>query len=136
MPDNLSAAIVSTVKVEDPSILSARIEGYDLILSGEKLGDTSFTLAVNSNGRVETKMVSVHVTEVSGIEEAESLKIVASPNPVRDILTVRACVWRRIDRIRSSRCSCLSRYDGRVGVSFECIFFTGRYLCVVGVCKR
>lgn len=90
--DNLSAAIVSTVKVEDPSILSARIEGYDLILSGEKLGDTSFTLAVNSNGRVETKMVSVHVTEVSGIEEAESLKIVASPNPVRDILTVRACV--------------------------------------------
>ena len=37
-------------------------------------------------------MVSVHVTEVSGIEEAESLKIVASPNLVRDILTVRACV--------------------------------------------
>lgn len=90
--DNLSAAIVSTVEVEDPSILAARIEGYDLILSGEKLGDTSFTLAVNSNGRVETKMVSVHVTEVCGIEEAESLKIVASPNPVRDILTVRACV--------------------------------------------
>lgn len=90
--DNLSAAIVSTVKVEDPSILSARIEGYDLILSGEKLGDTSFSLTVNSNGRVETKMVSVHVTEVSGIEDAESLKIVASPNPVRDILTVRACV--------------------------------------------
>lgn len=90
--DNLSAAVVSTVKVEDPSILSARIEGYDLILSGEKLGDTSFSLTVNSNGRVETKMVSVHVTEVSGIEDAESLKIVASPNPVRDILTVRACV--------------------------------------------
>ena len=90
--DNLSAAIVSTVEVEDPSILAARIEGYDLILSGEKLGDTSFTLAVNSNGRVETKMVSEHVTEVCGIEEAESLKIVASPNPVRDILTVRACV--------------------------------------------
>ena len=90
--DNLSAAIVSTVEVEDPSILSARIEGYDLILSGEKLGDTSFSLTVNSNGRVETKMVSVHVTEVSGIEEAESLKIVASPNLVRDILTVRACV--------------------------------------------
>ena len=90
--DNLSAALVSTVKVEDPSILSARIEGYDLILSGEKLGDTSFSLTVNSNGRVETKMVSVHVTEVSGIEDAESLKIVASPNPVRDILTVRACV--------------------------------------------
>ena len=101
--DNLSAAIVSTVKVEDPSILSARIEGYDLILSGEKLGDTSFTLAVNSNGRVETKMVSALLAVVlstaafsitafasGGEESTESVTEQETVGDVSDLLSALA----------------------------------------------
>lgn len=88
--DNLSAAIVSTVEVEDTSIATARISGYDLTVSGVKPGDTWLTLTVNSNGKKATRTVDVQVTEASGIDEAMCTAVEAWPNPVHDRLTIVA----------------------------------------------
>lgn len=88
--DNLSAAIVSTVEVEDTSIATARISGYDLTISGVKPGDTRLTLTVNSNGKKATRTVDVQVTEASGIDEAMCTAVEAWPNPVHDRLTIVA----------------------------------------------
>lgn len=88
--DNLSAAIVSTVEVEDTSIATARISGYDLTVSGVSIGDTRLTLTVNSNGKKATRTVDVQVTEASGIDEAMCTAVEAWPNPVHDRLTIVA----------------------------------------------
>lgn len=88
--DNLSAAIVSTVEVEDTSIATARISGYDLTISGVSIGDTRLTLTVNSNGKKATRTVDVQVTEASGIDEAMCTAVEAWPNPVHDRLTIVA----------------------------------------------
>lgn len=88
--DNLSAAIVSTAEVEDSSIATARISGYDLTVSGVKPGDTWLTLTVNSNGKKATRTVDVQVTEASGIDEAMCTAVEAWPNPVHDRLTIVA----------------------------------------------
>lgn len=88
--DNLSAAIVSTVEVEDTSIATARISGYDLTVSGVKPGDTWLTLTINSNGKKATRTVDVQVTEASGIDEAMCTAVEAWPNPVHDRLTIVA----------------------------------------------
>lgn len=88
--DNLSAAIVSTVEVEDTSIATARISGYDLTINGVKPGDTRLTLTVNSNGKKATRTVDVQVTEASGIDEAMCTAVEAWPNPVHDRLTIVA----------------------------------------------
>ena len=88
--DNLSAAIVSTAEVEDASIATARISGYDLTVSGVSIGDTRLTLTVNSNGKKATRTVDVQVTEASGIDEAMCTAVEAWPNPVHDRLTIVA----------------------------------------------
>lgn len=88
--DNLSAAIVSTVEVEDTSVATARISGYDLTVSGVSIGDTRLTLTVNSNGKKATRTVDVQVTEASGIDEAMCTAVEAWPNPVHDRLTIAA----------------------------------------------
>lgn len=88
--DNLSASIVSAVEVEDSSVATARISGYDLTVSGVSIGDTRLTLTVNSNGKKATRTVDVQVTEASGIDEAMCTAVEAWPNPVRDRLTIVA----------------------------------------------
>lgn len=88
--DNLSAAIVSTVEVEDTSIATARISGYDLTVSGVKPGDTRLTLTVNSNGRLASKSIALHVTAASATARVETDPVAVWPNPVRDRLTLRA----------------------------------------------
>lgn len=88
--DNLSASIVSAVEVEDSSVATARISGYDLTVSGVSIGDTRLTLTVNSNGKKATCTVDVQVTEASGIDEAMCTAVEAWPNPVHDRLTVVA----------------------------------------------
>lgn len=88
--DNLSASIVSAVEVEDSSIATARISGYDLTVSGVSIGDTRLTLTVNSNGKKATRTVDVQVTEASGIDEAMCTAVEAWPNPVHDRLTIVA----------------------------------------------
>lgn len=88
--DNLSASIVSAVEVEDSSVATARISGYDLTISGVKPGDTRLTLTVNSNGKKATRTVDVQVTEASGIDEAMCTAVEAWPNPVHDRLTIVA----------------------------------------------
>lgn len=88
--DNLSAAIVSTAEVEDTSIATARISGYDLTVSGVKPGDTRLTLTVNSNGRLASKSIALHVTAVGATARVETDPIVVWPNPVRDSFTLRA----------------------------------------------
>lgn len=88
--DNLSAAIVSTAEVEDASIATARISGYDLTVSGVKPGDTWLTLTVNSNGRIASKRVALHVSGTSAIARVETEAVAVWPNPVRDRLTLRA----------------------------------------------
>ena len=88
--DNLSASIVSAVEVEDFSVATARISGYDLTVSGVSIGDTRLTLTVNSNGKKATRTVDVQVTEASGIDEAMCTAVEAWPNPVHDRLTIVA----------------------------------------------
>lgn len=88
--DNLSAAIVSTVEVDDPAIATARIDGYNLVVKGVKPGDTRLTLSVNSNGRLATKSVALHATAATSAVSAKQTIITAGPNPVRDRLTLRA----------------------------------------------
>ena len=88
--DNLSAAIVSTVAVEDSTVAAARVSGYDLTLTAVKPGDTWLTLTANSNGRLATKRVALHVTGVSAAARIETRCIEAWPNPVHDWLTLRA----------------------------------------------
>lgn len=88
--DNLSASIVSAVEVEDSSVATARISGYDLTVSGVSIGDTRLTLTVNSNGKKATRTVDVQVTEASGIDEAMCTAVEAWPNPVHDRLTIAA----------------------------------------------
>lgn len=88
--DNLSASIVSAVEVEDSSVATARISGYDLTVNGVNVGDTRLTLTVNSNGKKATRTVDVQVTEASGIDEAMCTAVEAWPNPVHDRLTVVA----------------------------------------------
>lgn len=88
--DNLSASIVSAVEVEDSSVATARISGYDLTVSGVSIGDTRLTLTVNSNGKKATRTVDVQVTEASGIDEAMCTAVEAWPNPVHDWLTIVA----------------------------------------------
>lgn len=88
--DNLSASIVSAVEVEDSSVATARISGYDLTVSGVSIGDTHLTLTVNSNGKKATRTVDVQVTEASGIDEAMCTAVEAWPNPVHDRLTIVA----------------------------------------------
>lgn len=88
--DNLSASIVSAVEVEDSSVATARISGYDLTISGVSIGDTRLTLMVNSNGKKATRTVDVQVTEASGIDEAMCTAVEAWPNPVHDRLTIVA----------------------------------------------
>ncbi len=88
--DNLSAAIVSTVEVEDTSIATARISGYDLTVSGVKPGDTWLTLTVNSNGRLASKSIALHVTAASATDRVETDPVTVWPNPVRDRLTIVA----------------------------------------------
>lgn len=88
--DNLSAAIVSTVEVEDTSIATARISGYDLTISGVKPGDTRLTLTVNSNGRLASKSIALHVTAASATDRVETDPVTVWPNPVRDRLTIVA----------------------------------------------
>lgn len=88
--DNLSASIVSAVEVEDSSVATARISGYDLMVSGVSIGDTRLTLTVNSNGKKATRTVDVQVTEASGIDEAMCTAVEAWPNPVHDRLTIVA----------------------------------------------
>lgn len=88
--DNLSAAIVSTAEVEDASIATARISGYDLTVSGVKPGDTWLTLTVNSNGRIASKRVALHVSGTSATARVETEAVAVWPNPVRDRLTLRA----------------------------------------------
>lgn len=88
--DNLSAAIVSTAEVEDSSIATARISGYDLTVSGVKPGDTWLTLTVNSNGRLASKSIALHVTAASATDRVETDPVTVWPNPVRDRLTLRA----------------------------------------------
>lgn len=88
--DNLSASIVSAVEVEDSSVATARISGYDLTVSSVSIGDTRLTLTVNSNGKKATRTVDVQVTEASGIDEAMCTAVEAWPNPVHDRLTIVA----------------------------------------------
>ena len=88
--DNLSAAIVSTVEVEDTSIATARISGYDLTISGVKPGDTRLTLTVNSNGRLASKSIALHVTAASATDRVETDPVTVWPNPVHDRLTIVA----------------------------------------------
>lgn len=88
--DNLSASIVSAVEVEDSSVATARISGYDLTVNGVNVGDTRLTFTVNSNGKKATRTVDVQVTEASGIDEAMCTAVEAWPNPVRDRLTIVA----------------------------------------------
>lgn len=88
--DNLSAAIVSTAEVEDASIATARISGYDLTVSGVKPGDTWLTLTVNSNGRIASKRVALHVSGTSATARVETEAVAVWPNPVRDRFTLRA----------------------------------------------
>lgn len=88
--DNLSAAIVSTAEVEDTSIATARISGYDLTVSGVKPGDTWLTLTVNSNGRLASKSIALHVTAASATDRVETDPVTVWPNPVRDRLTIVA----------------------------------------------
>ena len=88
--DNLSASIVSAVEVEDSSVATARISGYDLTVSGVSIGDTRLTLTVNSNGKKATRTVDVQVTEASGIDEAMCTAVEAWPNPEHDRLTIVA----------------------------------------------
>lgn len=88
--DNLSASIVSAVEVEDSSVATARISGYDLTVSGVSIGDTRLTLTVNSNGKKATRTVDVQVTEASGIDEVMCTAVEAWPNLVHDRLTIVA----------------------------------------------
>ena len=88
--DNLSASIVSAVEVEDSSVATARISGYDLTVNGVNVGDTRLTFTVNSNGKKATRTVDVQVTEASGIDEAMCTAVEAWPNPVHDRLTIAA----------------------------------------------
>lgn len=88
--DNLSASIVSAVEVEDSSIATARISGYDLTISGVKPGDTRLTLTVNSNGRLASKSIALHVTAASATDRVETDPVTVWPNPVRDRLTIVA----------------------------------------------
>ena len=88
--DNLSASIVSAVEVEDSSVATARISGYDLTVNGVNVGDTRLTFTVNSNGKKATRTVDVQVTEASGIDEAMCTAVEAWPNPVHDRLTIVA----------------------------------------------
>lgn len=88
--DNLSASIVSAVEVEDASIATARISGYDLTVSGVSIGDTSLTLTVNSNGRLASKSIALHVTAASATDRVETDPVTVWPNPVRDRLTIVA----------------------------------------------
>lgn len=88
--DNLSASIVSAVEVEDSSVATARISGYDLTVSGVSIGDTRLTLTVNSNGRLASKSIALHVTAASATDRVETDPVTVWPNPVRDRLTIVA----------------------------------------------
>ena len=88
--DNLSASIVSAVEVEDSSVATARISGYDLTVGGVSIGDTRLTLTVNSNGRLASKSIALHVTAASATDRVETDPVTVWPNPVRDRLTIVA----------------------------------------------
>lgn len=73
--DNMDAAIVKTVKeVSDEEVLKAEMADGDLVITPLKAGKADITIQINSNGKLAETVVSVEITEATGIETVEGAK--------------------------------------------------------------
>lgn len=71
--DNMDAAIVKTVKsVSDATVLTAEMNGGDLVITPLKAGSADITVQVNSNGKLAETVVSVTVNEATGIDGVDT----------------------------------------------------------------
>lgn len=79
--DNMVAAMVKSIKsISDETVLEAAIKDGNLVITALKAGQSDITLQINSNGKLAETVVSVTVTESTGIEsvETEDAKVSAS----------------------------------------------------------
>lgn len=71
--DNMTAAIVKTVKeISDETVLTAEMNAGDLVITPLKAGKADITVQINSNGKLAETVVSVTVSEASGISGVEA----------------------------------------------------------------
>ena len=71
--DNMDAAIVKTIKsVSDATVLTAEMNGGDLVITPLKAGSADITVQVNSNGKLAETVVSVTVNEATGIDGVDT----------------------------------------------------------------
>ncbi len=68
--DNMDAAIVKTIaSISDTEVLSAVMQGGDLVVTPKKDGTSKITIKVNSNGKVAECVVSVTVSGFVGVDD-------------------------------------------------------------------
>lgn len=88
--DNLNAAIINKIEsIGDENIINAKIEENKLVITPIKNGNTTITIACNSNGKVVKK--EIHIT--SNIKSnvgitANEISCKLYPNPFNDNLTI------------------------------------------------
>lgn len=71
--DNMTAAIVKTVReISDGTVLTAEMKDGGLVITPLKAGKADITVQINSNGRLAETVVSVTVSEASGISGVEA----------------------------------------------------------------
>ncbi len=71
--DNMQAAIIKTIKeISNESILSAQIVNGDLVITPIAVGDADITIQINSNGKLAETIVSVSISDLSGIDGVNS----------------------------------------------------------------
>lgn len=71
--DNMTAAIVKTIKeISDETVLTAEMKDGDLVITPLKAGKADITVQINSNGKLAETVVSVTVSEASGISGVEA----------------------------------------------------------------
>ena len=67
--DNMDAAIVKTIaSISDTEVLSAVMQGGDLVVTPKKDGTSKITIKVNSNGKVAECVVTVTVSGFVGVD--------------------------------------------------------------------
>lgn len=71
--DNMTAAIVKTIReISDETVLTAEMNAGDLVITPLKAGKADITVRINSNGKLAETVVSVTVSEASGISGVEA----------------------------------------------------------------
>lgn len=71
--DNMQAAIVKTIKeISNDNILSAQIVNGDLVITPIAIGYADITIQINSNGKLAETVVSVSISDLSGIDGVDS----------------------------------------------------------------